>query len=46
MNYKVGTELAKELVHPPFKVLAIELEDRSRLEALRLKIEASGIGED
>lgn len=46
MNYKVGTELAKELVHPPFKVLAIELEDRSRLEVLRLKIEASGIGED
>ncbi|MDE7478308.1 MAG: Cof-type HAD-IIB family hydrolase [Lachnospiraceae bacterium] len=44
--YKVGTELDKELIHAPAKLLAINLDDRARLEALRKEIEASEIGND
>lgn len=44
--YKVGTDLAKELSHAPFKLLAIDIDDRSRLEDLRREIEASAFAED
>lgn len=44
--YKVGTELEKELAHAPFKLLAIDLDDRSRLEELRREVEASGFAEE
>lgn len=44
--YKVGTDLKKELVHAPFKLLAIDIDDRSRLEELRREVEASDFGED
>ncbi len=39
--YKVGTVLEHELPHAPFKLLAIALDGRSRLEALRSAFEAS-----
>lgn len=45
MPYVVGTNLDKELTRAPAKLLAIDLDDRTRLEALREEIEASGIGE-
>lgn len=35
--YRVGTDLEKELAHAPFKLLAIDIDDRSRLEAFRRK---------
>lgn len=44
--YKVGTELDKELAHAPFKLLAIDIDDRERLEALRREVEASDAGKD
>lgn len=44
--YKVATDLSKELVHPPFKLLAIDIDDRSRLEDLRREIEASEFAKD
>jgi len=44
--YKVGTDLKKELAHAPFKLLAIDIDDRSRLEELRREVEASDFGED
>lgn len=46
MEHKVAAKLDKELAHGPFKALAIELDDRSRLEALRGRIEASDIGQE
>lgn len=46
MAYTVGTKLEKELTHAPFKLIAIELDDRARLEALRTDIEASEIGKN
>ena len=46
MAYKVGVELEKELVHAPFKLIAIDLEDRARLEAFRADVESSEIGQD
>jgi len=39
--YRVGTVLEEELVHAPYKLLAIALDDRSKLEALRSAFEAS-----
>lgn len=44
--YKVGTDLEKELAHAPFKLLAIDIDDRSRLEELRREVEASDFAED
>jgi len=44
--YKVATELDKELNHAPFKLLAIVLDDRSRLEDLRREVEESDIAKD
>lgn len=44
--YKVGTDLAKELTHAPFKLLAIDIDDRSRLEDLRREVEASDFAKD
>ncbi len=44
--YKVGTVLAQELTHAPCKLLAIELHDRSRLEAFRSEFEASALARD
>lgn len=52
MPHIVGTNLEKMLTHPPYKLIAIELEDkgkgkdRSRLEALRFRIEASDIADE
>ncbi len=43
--YKVGTDLEKELTHAPFKLLAIDIDDRSRLEDLRREVEASDLAE-
>ncbi len=39
--YKVGTVLEHELPHAPFKLLAIALDGRPRLEAFRSAFEAS-----
>ena len=44
--HKVGTDLAKELAHAPFKLLAIDIDDRARLEDLRREIEASDFAKD
>lgn len=44
--YRVGTNLEKELTHAPFKLLAIDMNDRSRLEELRREVEASEFAED
>lgn len=44
--YKVGTDLEKELAHAPFKLLAIDIDDRSRLEELRREVEVSDFAED
>ncbi len=44
--YRVGTDLEKELAHAPFKLLAIDIDDRSRLEAFRREVEASDFAED
>lgn len=44
--YKVGTELDKELTHAPFKLLAIDIDNRQRLEELRREVEASDIAKD
>lgn len=46
LPYVVGTRLDKELVHAPAKLLAIDLDDRSRLEGLRKEIEASEFGSE
>ncbi len=46
MPYRVGTDLAKELTRAPFKLLAIDIDDRSRLEELRREVEASAFAED
>ncbi|GFI23057.1 5'-3' exoribonuclease [Lachnospiraceae bacterium] len=42
----IGTDLSKELEHPPFKLLAIDIDNRERLEALRKEVEASEIAKD
>ncbi|MDE6363901.1 MAG: Cof-type HAD-IIB family hydrolase [Lachnospiraceae bacterium] len=39
--YKVGTVLTQELLHAPYKLLAIALDDRSKLEAFRSAFEES-----
>lgn len=44
--YIVSTNLEKELSHAPSKLLAIDLDDRGKLEALRREVEESEIGED
>lgn len=44
--YKIGTKLDQELEHAPFKLLAIDIDDRSRLEALRRAAEASDIAKE
>lgn len=44
--YRVGTNLEKELAHAPFKLLAIDMKDRSRLEELRREVEASEFAKD
>lgn len=44
--YRVGTNLEKELAHAPFKLLAIDMNDRSRLEELRREVEASEFAKD
>lgn len=44
MPYIVGRQLDKELVHAPAKLLAIDLDDRAKLEALRREIEESELG--
>lgn len=46
LPYKVGTQLDKELEHAPFKLLAIALDDRERLEALRREFELSAYAEE
>lgn len=38
--------MSKELEHPPFKLLAIDIDNRERLEALRKEVEASEIAKD
>jgi len=40
------TDQEKELAHAPFKLLAIDIDDRSRLEAFRREVEASDFAED
>lgn len=45
MPYTVGSDLASELLHDPFKALAIDLESREKLEKLREDIEASELAE-
>lgn len=44
--YKIGTNLELELEHAPFKLLAIDIDDRLRLEELRKEVEASDIAKD
>lgn len=44
--YRVGTNLEKELKHAPFKLLAIDIDDRARLEELRREVEASDFAAD
>jgi Cof subfamily protein (haloacid dehalogenase superfamily) len=44
MPHKVATRLEDDLTHAPFKLIAIELDDKSRLEAFRDRVEASDIG--
>jgi Cof subfamily protein (haloacid dehalogenase superfamily) len=46
MPHKVATRLCDDLSHPPYKLIAIVLDDRSRLEAFRDKVETSEIGRD
>ncbi|MDE6620987.1 MAG: Cof-type HAD-IIB family hydrolase [Lachnospiraceae bacterium] len=46
MPYKVETNLTKALNHAPFKLLAIDIDDRSRLEDLRREIEDSEFAKD
>ena len=42
----ISTDLEKELAHAPFKLLAIDIDNRKRLEELRREIEASEIAKD
>ena len=42
----ISTYLEKELAHAPFKLLAIDIDNRKRLEELRREIEASEIAKD
>lgn len=44
--YIVSMNLEKELSHAPSKLLAIDLDDRAKLEALRREVEESEIGAD
>lgn len=44
--YFVETNLDKALTHAPAKLLAIELDDREKLESLRREVEASEAGKD
>ena len=42
----INTDLEKKLVHAPFKLLAIDIDNRERLEELRRAVEASEIAKD
>jgi len=44
MPYVIGSNLASELSHDPFKVLTIDLENREKLEQFRRKVEACALG--
>lgn len=44
--YVVGTKLVRELEHAPSKLLAINLDDRSKLEKFRKEIEESELGSE
>lgn len=44
--YIVGTQLDKELAHAPAKLLAINLDDKGKLEELRKEVEESEIGNE
>lgn len=46
MGHITATALEKVLEHPPCKVLAVELDDRTRLERLREKVQGSAAGQD
>jgi Cof subfamily protein (haloacid dehalogenase superfamily) len=44
MPYKVATRLEKDLSHAPYKLIAIVLDDKPKLEAFRDRVESSKIG--
>lgn len=46
LPYMVADSLTETLTHEPYKLIAIELENRERLEELRREVEASSLGEE
>jgi hypothetical protein len=44
MPYKVATRLEKDLSHAPYKLIAIVLDDKPKIEAFRDRVESSKIG--
>jgi Cof subfamily protein (haloacid dehalogenase superfamily) len=46
MPHKVATRLVDDLSHAPYKLIAIVLDDKPRLEAFRDKVEASEVGKN
>ncbi len=44
--YIIETDLEKELAHAPFKLLAIDIDNRERLEELRREVELSELAKD
>jgi len=46
MAYKIETKLDRALSHAPYKLIAIDLQDRARLEIFKNEIESSEIGQD
>lgn len=46
LPYMVVDSLTKTLTHEPYKLVAIDLEDREKLEEFRREVEASSLGEE
>jgi Cof subfamily protein (haloacid dehalogenase superfamily) len=46
MPHKVATRLEKDLSHAPYKLIAIVLDDKTKLEAFRDRVESSKIGSE
>ena len=46
MGYLIETRLDKVLLHEPFKLIAICLDNRARLEEFRAAVESSAIGQE
>jgi Cof subfamily protein (haloacid dehalogenase superfamily) len=44
MPHKVATRLKDDLTHPPYKLIAISLDNRAKLEAFKDKVAASELG--